>query len=194
RVRVRPNYKNLAKDGKAERNVVSGKDGIGCPKYYSTYGRGGLTGGLMVLWCTHSVCYGFHCIPKGEGRDDLFSALYCYFEKMPEVLIYDFACAAAPYCMAREPDLFGDMLCVCDRFHGSNHTFCSMACMMTNYIRTNPSLGEYNSSAAESGNSAMLLVRKAMSYMSQTRAIVFVQVFLALWNRVKQIKLAGAKA
>ena len=27
-----------------------------------------LTGGIMCVWCTHSVCYGFHCIPLGEGH------------------------------------------------------------------------------------------------------------------------------
>ncbi|EJD35014.1 hypothetical protein AURDEDRAFT_75654, partial [Auricularia subglabra TFB-10046 SS5] len=189
RVHIRPNYINLKGDGRAERNSVTGMDGIGCSKYYSTYGKGGLTGGLMVLWCTHSVCYGFHCIPRGEGHDDVFSALYCYFERMPRKFIYDFACALAPYCMAREPDLFRNTLCICDKFHGSNHSSCSDACMMTNYIKTDPSLDKYNSSAAESGNSAMARIRKSMSYMTQRHAIIFVQVFLSLWNRVKQRRM-----
>ncbi|KZV89690.1 hypothetical protein EXIGLDRAFT_617879 [Exidia glandulosa HHB12029] len=185
KVRSRPEYPNLKDDGKIERSIKSGKGGIGCDKYYEAYGKGGLTGGLMALWCTHSICYGFHIIPKGEGRNDVFSALYCYWETMPEVLIYDYACAVAPYCMAREPDLYKATLAVVDKFHGANHKSCSGACMMTNYIRTDPSLDKYNSSAAESGNSALGRIRKSMSYMTQEHAIVFTQVFLSLWNRMK---------
>ena len=40
--------------------------GIGCSKYYESYGKHGQTGGIMVAWCKHLVCLGFHFIPKGE--------------------------------------------------------------------------------------------------------------------------------
>ena len=39
------------------------------------YGQRRLTGGIMCAWCTHSICYGFHRIPRGEGRKDVFSAI-----------------------------------------------------------------------------------------------------------------------
>ena len=73
----------------------------GCQKYYSQYGENRLTGGIMAVWCTHSICYGFHCIPQAEGRNDVFSAIYTRWEKAPEVVVYDFACALQPYCMTR---------------------------------------------------------------------------------------------
>ena len=83
-----------------------GRAGIGCNKFYEAYGKKGLTGGLMAAWCPHLVCLGFHCIPKGEGRNDVFSALFTRWRSPPEIVIYDFACALGPYCMLREPAFF----------------------------------------------------------------------------------------
>ena len=45
----------------------------GCNKYFNTFNR--LSGGVMLLWCKHRVCVGFHIIPKSEGRNDVFSAI-----------------------------------------------------------------------------------------------------------------------
>src|SRR5204862_7765713 len=74
-----------------------------CRKFYSTYTKQSLTGGLMALWCPHLICLGFHKMPHAEGRNDIFSALFKYFEKAPETVVYDFACQLAPYCMSRKP-------------------------------------------------------------------------------------------
>jgi hypothetical protein len=71
-----------------------------CKKYYSTYKQQTLTGGLMALWCPHLICLGGHKIPKAEGRNDVFSGLFVYFEKAPEVVIYDFACQLGAYSMS----------------------------------------------------------------------------------------------
>ena len=43
----------------------------------------------MAAWCLHSVCIGFHCIPKGEGRNNVFSAIFTRWERAPKVVIYD---------------------------------------------------------------------------------------------------------
>jgi hypothetical protein len=95
---------------------------IGCEKFYEAYHTHGLTGGIMAAWCQHGVCLGFHCIPQGEGRNDVFSALYCYWETAPKYVIYDFACALAPYCMVREPTFFKDTIFLVDSFHAKGHT------------------------------------------------------------------------
>ncbi|CAK5276917.1 unnamed protein product [Mycena citricolor] len=71
KIRERPVYPKLIYDSE---NKVGGKRGAKCSKFYSQYGERRLTGGIMCVWCTHSVCYGFHCIPRGEGRNDVFSA------------------------------------------------------------------------------------------------------------------------
>jgi len=181
-VRSRPRYPHLPGDNAAD---LGGTDlrGEGCQKFYSTYGVRRLTGGLMCVWCPHSVCYGFHCIPTGEGRNDVFSAIYTRWERAPNVVVYDFACALQPYCLLREPGFFSKTLFVIDTFHAKGHTRCGHAAFLTTYCETDDSLMMVNSSAGECGNSGILRIRKSVSYMSQDRAILYTKVFLSIWNR-----------
>lgn len=165
-------------------------DGVGCPKHYQQYGVRGLTGGLMALWCTHSICYGFHCIPKGEGRNDVFSAIYTHWRTAPAYIVYDFACALAPYCMTREANFYADTQFLIDGFHGPGHIGCSAACFLSTYAATNEELKSINSSAAECGNGALTRIRTSLRYMSQRHAILYVKVFLAIWNRKKRLRMA----
>ena len=46
-VRARPTYPGLRQDGKVDRNMVSGMDGIGCNKFFAEYGKKGYTGGVL---------------------------------------------------------------------------------------------------------------------------------------------------
>ncbi|EJD36473.1 hypothetical protein AURDEDRAFT_74154 [Auricularia subglabra TFB-10046 SS5] len=190
RIRNRPIYPHLPTDQKADRATVTDGGGtIGCSKYYQLYGRKGLTGGLMVAWCTHSCCIGFHCIPRGEGRNDVFSALFCYWERAPEFVIYDFSCALAAYCMLREAQFFRHTRFLIDIFHSKGHTRCSKACFLSAYRAYSARLQGLNSSAGESGNAGLLKIRKPLSYMSQRHAVIFSYVFLAIWNRQRRRKL-----
>jgi hypothetical protein len=54
-VRYRPEYPHLKHD---LRNDPGGQRGAKCSKYYLQYGEQRLTGGIMCVWCTHSICYG----------------------------------------------------------------------------------------------------------------------------------------
>ena len=182
--RVRPWYKGRDVDKKG-----SVKDEGACRKLYSTYSKSNLTGGLMAFWCTHLVCLGFHAIPICEGRDDVFSAILCYWEVAPEVIIYDFACQLAPYSMAREPEFFKDTLFVVDEMHSQGHSNCSQAYFVSNYMQTRASLGVVNSSAAECSNSGLNRIRKSVSYMGEGHASLFTYVYLSVWNRRKEIAL-----
>jgi hypothetical protein len=137
----------------------------------------------MCAWCMHSICYGFHCIPKGEGRNDVFSAMVTRWLKPPKRVIYDFACALGPYCMLREPDFFADTQFLIDAFHATGHTKCSPAAFLSNYAAVDPRLAKLNSSAAECGNGGIARIRKSVSYMSQTRSIQYTKVFISVWNR-----------
>jgi len=159
--------------------------GEGCQKFYATYGERRLTGGLMCVWCPHSICLGFHCIPSAEGRNDVFSALYTRWEKAPDVVVYDFACALQPYCMLRKADFFSRTLFVVDAFHTKGHTCCGRVAFLTNYCETNPGLLMVNSSAAECGNSGISQIRKSVSYMSQDQAVMYTRVFISVWNRLR---------
>lgn len=185
-IRPRPAYPKLKHDVRGELN---GKRGDKCSKFYAAYGKQKQTGGIMCVWCTHSICYGFHCIPKGEGRNDVFSAMVTRWTVAPTRVVYDFACALGPYCMTREPRFFADTQFVIDDFHAKDHTKCSSAAFLSTYCNANPQLSRINSSAAECGNSGLKRIRKPVSYMSQDRAIVYTKVFLSVWNRLRIRKM-----
>jgi hypothetical protein len=79
-VRISPKYAHLPNDSGLEDKLQGlaehTTDDVVCGKYYNTYKKPGLIGGIMVLWCRHSICVGFHIIPTCEGRNDVFSAIY----------------------------------------------------------------------------------------------------------------------
>jgi hypothetical protein len=188
KIRHRPQYPHLGND---LQNDSGGNRGTKCSKYYSTYGEQRLTGGIMCAWCTHSVCYGFHCIPRGEGRNDVFSAIVTHWPVAPKTIVYDFACALGPYCLIREPDFFADTLFVIDSFHATGHKKCSPGSFLSTYANVDPRLAHINSSAAECGNGGLNRIRKSVSYMSQDRAIIYTNVFLSIWNRIRVRMLQG---
>ncbi|KAF8870061.1 hypothetical protein BD779DRAFT_1456051 [Infundibulicybe gibba] len=185
-IRLRPKYPGLKHDVRGD---VNGKRGAKCSKFYSKYGEKRLTGGIMCVWCTHSICYGFHCIPRGEGRNDVFSAIITRWPKPPKRVIYDFACALGPYCMTREPEFFADTLFLIDDFHSKDHTKCSEAAFLKTYCNVDPRLSVINSSAGECGNSGIARIRKSVSYMSQDRAVLYTRVFMSAWNRLRIRKI-----
>lgn len=148
-IRHHPTYPWLTHD---QWQDSGGSRGAKCSKYYSQYGEKRQTGGIMCAWCMHSICYGFHCIPKGEGQNDVFSAMVTRWLKPPRCVIYDFACALGPYCMMHKLDFFGDTQFLIDAFHSTSHTKCSPAAFLSNYTAVDPQLARLNSSAAECGN------------------------------------------
>lgn len=158
-----------------------------CQKFYDKYKKEKLTGGLMALWCPHLVCLGFHKMPTSEGRNDVFAAIYCYFEVAPSVVIYDFACQLAPYSMAREPEFFKNTLFVIDEMHANGHSSCSQACFLSNYMQTRPDLQPVYSSAAECSNSGLNRIRKSVSYMNEVNAIIYTHTYISVWNRRREI-------
>ncbi|TEB10932.1 hypothetical protein FA13DRAFT_1759730 [Coprinellus micaceus] len=105
--------------------------------------RAGAYGGIMVAWCMHSVCYGFHHMPTSEGRNDVFSAMVTRWPIAPEQVVYDFACALGPYCMLREPEFFKNTLFAIDDFHAKDHTK-SICCQDRAIIFTKVFLSVWN--------------------------------------------------
>ena len=176
----RPKYLRLKEDSLCESDGRGGQ----CSKYYWQYSQQRLTGGIMCAWCTHSICYGFHCIPIGEGCNDVFSAMITQWLKAPKHVIYDFACALGPYCMAHEPEFFSNTLFVVDDFHTKGHTKCSAASFLKTYAELDPHLMRINSSAAECGNGGISRIHKSVSYMTQGRAIIYMRTFISIWNHL----------
>ncbi|KAJ3846330.1 hypothetical protein EV368DRAFT_52947 [Lentinula lateritia] len=185
-IRKRPKYPGIVNDGQVDVNKDRGRT---CSKYYESYGKRKLTGGIMVCWCTHSICYGFHCIPESEGRNDVFSAMITHWEKAPKRVIYDFACSLGPYCMTREPEFFADTKFMVDGFHAYGHMRCSSASFVKSYMDVDSMMAGLNSSAAECGNNGIRRIRKSVSYMTQIHAIIYTWVFLSIWNRIKIKKM-----
>ncbi|KAJ7156594.1 hypothetical protein C8R43DRAFT_1125782 [Mycena crocata] len=179
-IRERPTYPKLRDD---TRQDSGGLRGDKCSKFYAQYGEKRLTGGIMVAWCTHSISYGFHCIPQGEGRNDVFAAMVTRWKSPPEMVVYDFACVLGPYCMLREPRFFANTTFVIDDFHAVGHTKCAPAAFLKTYVAVDYRLVALNSSAGESGNSGISRIRKSVSYMSQDRVILYTKIFLSVWNR-----------
>jgi hypothetical protein len=180
-IRYRPFY-----EGRDNDNAIDAAETGRCKKYYSTYGQRTLTGGIMAIWCPHLICLGFHKIPRAEGRNDVFSALYVYFEKAPEVVIYDFACQLGAYSMSREPEFFKDTCFAIDEMHAKGHSSCSQASFSSNYMQGRPGLQSVNTSAAECSNSGLNRIRKSVSYMGQKNAILLTYVYLCVWNRRRE--------
>ena len=179
-LRRRPKY-----EGIDEKDTVrEGPEACRCQKFYNTYGKQKFTGGIMTFWCKHLTCLGFHIMPRAEGRNDVFSALYTYWPKAPKVVIYDFACQLSQYCMVREPEFFKNTLFAIDRMHAAGHVGCSESSFLSHHDTTNPSLLHVNSQAAECGNSGLAKIRKSIAYMNEDRAILYCWVYIMIWNRL----------
>ncbi|KAJ3561055.1 hypothetical protein NP233_g10431 [Leucocoprinus birnbaumii] len=175
KIRERPVYPLLSNEQQDQGNRKSAAEeedtsSALCGKFFSSYSQRRLTGGIMAAWCPHSICYGFHFMPGYEGRNDPFSAMITRWPKAPKRVIYDFSCALGPYCLLREPQFFGETLFIIDNFHSRDHTKCAPACFASTYAQLDPEVSEINTSAAESGNSLILRIRKAekISAVSET--------------------------
>ncbi|KAF8986540.1 hypothetical protein BDQ17DRAFT_1393663 [Cyathus striatus] len=143
---------------------------MSCLKYYAQYLPQCLTGGIMAVWCTHSICYGFHSMPSSEGCDDIFSALYTRWRVPPKWVIYDFTCTLG--------DFFSKTKFLIDHFHATGHKKCSTACFL-------------KQSVTPCGNLVMAHICKSVSYMGQYHATLYMKTFLCIWNCTKMQKLAG---
>ena len=180
-VRTRPQYAVL--DRKA---LGSAKDFATCSKEYRPSRKAGLSAGVLGLWCIHGHSQGFHILKACEGRNDVFSSIYCYFERAPEVIVYDFACSLSSYAMVREPGFFGSTRFLIDELHSKGHSRCSLSSKISTFKRMDPALKVINASAAECGNAGLNRIRKSVAYMRQARAVELIATFMFTWNRLKR--------
>ena len=84
-----------------------------CKKVENTkYREKNQIAGLQEVCCSHTVCYGWHCMFGPEGRKDVMKVLY---ERMPQtvldnlIVIYDFAYQAGEYCIKKKPECFAKL-------------------------------------------------------------------------------------
>ncbi len=148
----------------------------------------------MILWCRHNIALGFHVIPVAEGRNDVFSALLCHWEKAPRIVTYDFACDLMQYSMAREPAFFRDTMFLIDRLHFRNHKECSEAFSLRAAMHAGASVFlAYNDGAPEQGNRRLKMIRTTCLYLNMEHYVIYVRLFLEVLNRFHFIKMQSKR-
>ncbi|KAI0672114.1 hypothetical protein C8Q78DRAFT_970807, partial [Trametes maxima] len=110
--------------------------------------------------------------------------IYTRFATAPSVIIYDFACQLAPYCLIREAEYFAHTRFLIDELHAQGHSKCGQACFASNAMRYDDRVRSANTSAAECGNQGMHRIRKSVSYMRYNHAVRYTKVYLDVWNRM----------
>ncbi|WVO21741.1 uncharacterized protein IAS62_003053 [Cryptococcus decagattii] len=113
-------------------------------------------------------------------------------QKAPEIVVYDFACAPAHYCILREPKFFRDTRFLLDEFHAYGHTACSASGFDTAAMKEQPEFQEIFTSAAECGHAMLRRIRKSFSYMSEGNANLFLWVAIQALNR-RKLESLGSK-
>ena len=140
------------------------------------------TGGVMTVFCQHGICYAAFILARAESRDHLFTFMLKYLEKPPQVLVYDFGCAALDYCLNRLPGWFKNMNVLIDRMHWDNHTACCSAFNMRLY----KDLNGLNSQIAEQCNAALKKIDPILHRSSQPYFMAILRQYLHAWNTKKQ--------
>ena len=159
------------------------KEDKGCNHYFEKMRH--FTGGVMMFWCPHRICLGFHVVPTSEGRDDVFSVLFTRWQTPPKIVIYDFACNLHKYSFSREPKFFANTKFLVDELHGGGHATCSEAYMIKTYKAIGEATARFvNDSAAESGHKLMKGQKTQLLYMRQENYMMALRLKMELHNRL----------
>ena len=151
-----------------------------CTKKYPVVSRGSYAY-IMFFFCPmHGHCYGFHVVPKSEGRKDVFYALLKYLPTAPELLFYDFACSLSQYGLNREPSYFRSIRCSHDIFHAVGHKCPS--CFTLASSLSNLSL---NTEICEQFNAFIKHVKYTGTHLSFDHFCFFTQFCVYIWNQRK---------
>lgn len=186
--RYRPSYPHLeskANEDVTQASLTQSDISAPCDKNFKQFRK--LNGGIMLMWCKHRICVGFHIIEKGEGRNDVFSPIYTRWTKAPELIVYDFACQLAPYSTVRQYEFFKDTKHLVDMCHESNHTTCSEAFKLSYHKRTgHQQYHLLNDSAGEVGNGGLDKLKTSVRYMSLGRFMDTCRLHLEVANRMRE--------
>jgi len=123
-------------------------------------------------------------IPRCEGRNDLFSAIWTHWPRAPSTVVYDAACLLMSYSIRCEPRYFKNTKFLVDRFHWFNHKKCSRASALKTYMNGGErALNRMNDSVAESCNALLKKLRVSVSYMTKYLCMPFMKIFMHIANR-----------
>jgi hypothetical protein len=99
--------------------------------------------------CGYPVC--INLMRSSESPAHVFDFVLSRYpaDKMPSMIVYDNACNAYRYAVAREPGAFAGTRFVVDRLHWKNHTRCSTAFRMYEHSVYDDAVRRINSQRAE---------------------------------------------
>lgn len=139
------------------------------------------TGGTVGAFCTcaHPKCIGVVVLSGSESQLMPLEFVSQRFVKMPDTIVYDFACATLKSSLVRLPFIARTVALKCDRFHWrENHTDCSCAMCPDSYV----SLDRVNTSSCEKRNALSRRQQHHLRQMKQDQFITFTVYQQALSN------------
>ena len=163
-------------NGRKPTNVFDDVPVDPCSKDFPSVGTGGFSS--MFLWfCPiHGHSYGFHLIPRAEGRKDPFVSMLKYLPNPPEHVFYDFACSLSEYSLNREPDFFKNVRFWHDIFHSLTH-ICGDSFKSTRVKGLHP-----NTEICEQFNAYLQRIKYTATHLSQEKFCFLMQYAIYKWN------------
>eukprot|EP00045_Choanoeca_perplexa_P018308 m.286593 g.286593 ORF g.286593 m.286593 type:complete len:602 (-) comp17778_c0_seq38:48-1853(-) len=164
------------KDGQSTASQDDQEDGP-CQKQY------GKQRCMLVLHIClqHGTICSFH-LTHAEGRKDVILPIYREWSKMPELIVYDFACGASEYVLNRFPKLFANTRFCHDKFHQMTHTRCGAALRLD---RKGGRAYNYNSSIMEQKNAIFRGLDKTLSNAKLDYALFLIQAVVTGLNEIQ---------
>ena len=170
---------DVDKDNRSNYDDIPGDP---CNKIFPQVSKQG-TSYLFLWFCPfHGHCYGFHVMPRSEGRKDAAASLYTHLKEGPSEIFYDYACGLSEYNHNRESGFYKNTRYFHDIFHGYMHK-CSKAFHCHRLLGFNT----LNTSVCEQFNSFIQNVKASCKLMTQCHFTFYMQFFIHQWNMQKRI-------
>ena len=112
------------------------------------------------------------------GQKNASASLYCYLEKPPKVVFYDFACSLSEYTQNRESGYFSQTRF----FHNIFHRY-SRKCSPAFRFQRLEGFSGFNTSICEQFNAFLQCIKASASLMTQEHFVFYVQFFISIWNK-----------
>ena len=133
---------------------------------------------LFVGVCAPGIAQVACPMSYAESPRFLFSLLLEFWEKAPDIILYDNACHAQEYAFNREPDFFKNSRFCIDKFHYRNH----IACSRSFDSRLDPQAAQLNSQVCEQFNSTLRKVATSAHYSNAASYHLLISTFIFLHN------------
>lgn len=150
---------------------------------------GGTFGGFCT--CSHPKCLGVVVLDKSESQRMPIEFVVERFATLPDIIVYDFACATQKTALVRLPLVAKKVALRVDRFHWrKNHTLCSKAMSPDAYV----SMDGTNTSSSEERNAMSRRQQHHLRQMKQDAFIIFTVYQQALSNVIAMYRDESTKS